>query len=257
MIFSSLLLAPVLGFALRVNAQCVTAGWVPCLVPGASVAAAPPVLSPYGGGSFGGGGSGFWSSVSGAASDPIQRRSLVEAREASPLLDGSSSIEKRQNSLCCRPAPVECLYADNIPFCYTPATTRLYFSDGSMAFLSNDTFYGSDGTFINYATGVYIYPNGTEVDFTPDGSAASSSVDSSSPSTAPVVESTSSAAAKATPATGATTPHTTPSSAATPIGGGPATTTSSGSQSTSSSGAVATSQPGLLIAVLGMAAALI
>lgn len=68
-----------------------------------------------------------------------------------------------------------------------PSTTRLYFSDGSVAFLSNDTFYGADGTFINYQTGVYIYPNDTEVDFTPDGSAASSTVDSASPSTSAAV----------------------------------------------------------------------
>jgi hypothetical protein len=59
-----------------------------------------------------------------------------------------------------------------------PATTRLYFSDGSVAYLSNDTFYGSDGTFIDYKTGVYEYPNGTVVDFTPDSSAATSSAGS-------------------------------------------------------------------------------
>jgi len=65
-----------------------------------------------------------------------------------------------------------------------PATTRLYFSDGSVAYLSNDTFYGSDGTFIDYKTGVYEYPNGTIVDFTPDSSAATSSAGSGSQPTA-------------------------------------------------------------------------
>jgi hypothetical protein len=107
-----------------VSAQCVTSGYVPCLVPGSTSAAAPPPLEPVGGvigGGIGGGGSGFWSSVSGVATDGIQfggddsKRSLDDG----PLLDAYAVLEKRQNSLCCKPSPVECLYTDdNVPFCY-------------------------------------------------------------------------------------------------------------------------------------------
>ncbi|KAN0095197.1 hypothetical protein V8E51_015908 [Hyaloscypha variabilis] len=184
MVSSSIYVFSCLGLALKAAAQCVTAGYVPCLVPGASAPVAPEAITPYSGSSpYNGFGSGFFNSVSGAASDPIQfggdRRRDLDTR--SPLEDAYTEvagIEKRQNSLCCRPKPVECLYADDVPFCYNPATTRLYFSDGSVAYLSNDTFYGSDGTFIDYKTGVYEYPNGTVVDFTPDSSAATSSAGS-------------------------------------------------------------------------------
>jgi hypothetical protein len=110
MVFTALYFLPLLGFALNVSAQCVTAGYVPCLVPGANIPVAPPPLTPFGG-------SGFFSSVSSAAGDPIQvgKRSFEKDSE---LADGYTSIEKRQNSLCCRPAPVECLYTDGVPFCY-------------------------------------------------------------------------------------------------------------------------------------------
>jgi hypothetical protein len=104
--------------------RCVTAGYVPCLVPGASAPVAPEAITPYSGSSpYSGFGSGFFNSVSGAASDPIQfggdRRRDLDTR--SPLEDAYTEvagIEKRQNSLCCRPKPVECLYADDVPFCY-------------------------------------------------------------------------------------------------------------------------------------------
>jgi len=85
---------------------------------------APEAITPYSGSSpYSGFGSGFFNSVSGAASDPIQfggdRRRDLDSR--SPLEDAYTEvagIEKRQNSLCCRPKPVECLYADDVPFCY-------------------------------------------------------------------------------------------------------------------------------------------
>ena len=86
---------------LEERGECVTAGAVPCN-PAGSVAGATPPESAFGG-------SGFWGSLEGAASTPIQvkrevRRDLVE----------------RQNALCCRPAPVECLVIeeDDVPFCY-------------------------------------------------------------------------------------------------------------------------------------------
>src|ERR1700744_3025306 len=64
----------------------------------------------------------------------------------------------------------------------TPQTTRLYFSDGSYAFMSNQTWYGSDGTFIDFATRVYEVPNGTVVHFTPEVTSSASTVPVAGPS---------------------------------------------------------------------------
>ncbi|KAE9367962.1 hypothetical protein N431DRAFT_548257 [Stipitochalara longipes BDJ] len=245
MVSSSLYFVSVLGFALRATAQCVTAGYVPCLVPGATTPVAPEPITPYGGSTpYSSFGSGFWSSVSGVATDPIQfggdsRRDL-EAR--SPLDDAyveGAGIEKRQNSLCCRPSPVECLYADGVPFCYNPSTTRLYFSDGSVAYLSNDTFYGSDGTFIDYKNGVYEYPNGTVVDFTPDSSAATSSAGGSQPTGTGVVGSTKGSA---------TVTHITATATGSSSG-------STGSSAKNAASGVAATWQEMLLAVLGVVVA--
>jgi hypothetical protein len=48
--------------------------------------------------------------------------------------------------------------------------------------MSNQTWYGSDGTFIDFATGVYEYPNGTVVHFTPTANAAASTAPAVRPS---------------------------------------------------------------------------
>ncbi|PMD21170.1 hypothetical protein NA56DRAFT_749087 [Hyaloscypha hepaticicola] len=239
MVSSSVYLVSILGFAIKATAQCVTAGYVPCLVPGSGGAVAPPPISPYGGGSFGGGGSGFWSSIQGVASSPIQKRDLDTRSPAEDGYDGYTEIEKRQNSLCCRPAPVECLYTDGIPFCYNPTTTRLFFSDGSYAFISNDTYYGSDGTFIDYKTGIYQYPNGTVVDFTPSSAA------------------TTSAGGSAATATGSTPQGTETGTSATGGTGGTGTTAGSGSSpsASKSAGGKVENASGVLVAMFGLMAA--
>jgi hypothetical protein len=109
LLFLSALLTP----AVHVAAQCVTAGFVPCLVPGASVAAAPPALTLYDSNAL-------FSSLDSAIADfnpGLERRDP----QRSDGFDAYHVLERRQSSLCCRPKPVECLYADNVPFCYVRA----------------------------------------------------------------------------------------------------------------------------------------
>jgi hypothetical protein len=124
-----------LSSALLTSAQCNTAGYVPCLVPGANVAVPPPALTPFNTGTGGSsvvGGSSFWSSVNGAAGDPIQ---VKKAKRFAVGVDSAGTLEKRQSSLCCRPAPVECLYTQqNVPFCYV---CRLP---------THPTYFGASGT---------------------------------------------------------------------------------------------------------------
>ena len=81
---------------------CVTPGYVPCNAPGSYSAPSPPPDAFVG--------SGFWSSIDGAASDPIQRKRDLE-RE--------TSLVAGQNNLCCKPGN-QCLVVtdDNVPFCY-------------------------------------------------------------------------------------------------------------------------------------------
>ena len=118
--------------ALGVDAQCVTAGFVPCLAPGASAPIPPPALMPASAG-------GFWGPIQGVASDPIQFGGDPgsDKRDLSGLAEAYVSFEKRQNSLCCRPSPVECLHTqDGVPFCYVrfkehcvpPSSIRLIIS---------------------------------------------------------------------------------------------------------------------------------
>lgn len=53
----------------------------------------------------------------------------------------------------------------------------MYFSDGSYAFVSNGTYYGADGSFVDYQKGQYTLANGTSGTFVPvtDSSTTSSS----------------------------------------------------------------------------------
>ncbi len=114
---------------------CNTPGFVPCQPLGsAGSVPVPPVAF---------GDSNFWGSLQSAASSPIQKIK----RE----IEGDL-VERQSGGLCFRPAPVECLYTKDqgVPFCYTPATTRMYFSDGSYAFVSNGTYYGADGSSVDY-----------------------------------------------------------------------------------------------------------
>jgi hypothetical protein len=42
-----------------------------------------------------------------------------------------------------------------------PSTACLYFFDGSVAYLSIETLYGSGGIYIDYKNGIHMYPNWT------------------------------------------------------------------------------------------------
>ncbi|MCJ1370335.1 hypothetical protein MMC20_001548 [Loxospora ochrophaea] len=140
------------------QSTCNTAGFVPCNPQGSSDSFDVPSAA-YAS-------SDFWSSLDSAAADPTQRVKREIRNE----------LAARQNALCCRPAPVECLFTqdDGVPFCYTPSTTRYFFSDGSYGFVSNGTYYGSDDTFVDYKTGFYSLPNGTNGTFTPVDAASAS-----------------------------------------------------------------------------------
>ncbi|KAK5679048.1 hypothetical protein LTS10_008704 [Elasticomyces elasticus] len=151
-------------FVLSAAAQCATSGYELCVVPGSQDVVDTSALD--------------LNSISAAsdaqdlmaniglsvesASEPARRRAL--AREV---------LAKRQDltALCCLPAPVEC-------------TTRSDFPGGSYAFESNGTFYGADGTFIDYKNGVYQYPNGTTESFTPEEDLETQTDSSSGPSSA-------------------------------------------------------------------------
>ena len=84
---------------------CQTPGFVPCNPPGSAGSIGVPPAA------FNAGGSGFWSSLQSAASSPIQK----VKREIEGGLE-----ERQSGGLCCRPAPVECLYTKDqgVPFCY-------------------------------------------------------------------------------------------------------------------------------------------
>ena len=104
---------------LSLQSACNTPGYVPC--------------PPNGGSSFGdtlppsllGGGLGFPSNLQSPAEDGIQGRSIDayggSFKARSLIEDG---LTKRQNALCCRPAPVQCriLNQGNVPFCYVSTT---------------------------------------------------------------------------------------------------------------------------------------
>ncbi|KAK5714607.1 hypothetical protein LTR15_010789 [Elasticomyces elasticus] len=174
---TTVLLLPL--FVLSAAAQCATSGYELCVVPGSQDSVDSSTLD--------------LSDIS-AASDAqylmanigLSANSAAESavRRARPR----EILAKRQDltALCCLPAPVECMYMDDVAFCYTPDTTRSDFPGGSYAFESNGTFYGADGSFIDYKNGVYQYPNGTTESFTPeeysetatDSSSGASSTDS-------------------------------------------------------------------------------
>ncbi|KAK3650972.1 hypothetical protein LTR56_006023 [Elasticomyces elasticus] len=148
-------------FVLSAAAQCVTSGYELCVVPGSQDAVDTSALD--------------LNDIS-AASDAqdlmanigLSANSAAESAVRRAL--AREVLAKRQDltALCCLPAPVECMYMDDVAFCYTPETTRSDFPGGSYAFESNGTFYGADGTFIDYKNGVYQYPNGTTESFTPE-----------------------------------------------------------------------------------------
>ncbi|KAK3651437.1 hypothetical protein LTR56_002426 [Elasticomyces elasticus] len=148
-------------FVLSAAAQCATSGYELCVVPGSQNSVDSSVLD--------------LNDIS-AASDAqdlmanigLSANSAAESAVRRAL--AREVLAKRQDltALCCLPAPVECMYTDDVAFCYTPDTTRSDFPGGSYAFESNGTFYGADGSFIDYKNGVYQYPNGTTESFTPD-----------------------------------------------------------------------------------------
>lgn len=74
----------------------------------------------------------------------------------------------------------------------------MYFSDGSYAFVSNGTYHGADGSFVDYWKGQYTLANDTSGTFAPvtDSSTASSLPSSSSGSQTSPTSPTPSANAK-------------------------------------------------------------
>ncbi|KAK4952945.1 hypothetical protein LTR10_008649 [Elasticomyces elasticus] len=156
---TTILLLPL--FVLSATAQCATSGYELCVVPGSQDSVDSSTLD--------------LSDIS-AASDAqdlmanigLSANSAAESAVRRAL--AREVLAKRQDltALCCLPAPVECMYMDDVAFCYTPGTTRSDFPGGSYAFESNGTFYGADGSFIDYKNGVYQYPNGTTESFTPE-----------------------------------------------------------------------------------------
>ena len=84
---------------------CATPGFVPCNPPGSTGSLGVPPIA------FNGGGSGFWSSLQSAATgwNPMLKREIEDGL-----------MERQSGGLCCRPAPVQCLYTKDqgVPFCY-------------------------------------------------------------------------------------------------------------------------------------------
>ncbi|KAK4894219.1 hypothetical protein LTR27_007587 [Elasticomyces elasticus] len=164
-------------FILSAVAQCVTSGYELCVVPGSQIVVDTSALD--------------LNDIS-AASDAqdlmanigLSANSAAESAVRRAL--AREVLAKRQDltALCCLPAPVECMYMDDVAFCYTPDTTRSDFPGGSYAFESNGTFYGADGTFIDYKNGVCQYPNGTTESFTPEEDSETETDSSSDISTA-------------------------------------------------------------------------
>ncbi|KAK5689659.1 hypothetical protein LTR17_026198 [Elasticomyces elasticus] len=200
-------------FVLSAAAQCATSGYELCVVPGSQDVVDTSALD--------------LNSIS-AASDAqdlmanigLSANSAAESAVRRAL--APEVLAKRQDltALCCLPAPVECMYMDDVAFCYTPDTTRSDFPGGSYAFESNGTFYGADGTFIDYKNGVHQYPNGTTESFTPeensetetDSSSDASSISSpGSSSSSPAANSYSQASTKASTSAPTSAPTTTAS----------------------------------------------
>ncbi|KAK3619407.1 hypothetical protein LTR56_024033 [Elasticomyces elasticus] len=193
MLSPTVLLLPLL--ILRTIAQCVTPGYELCAIPGSQdTTITDPALALAGE---------SWRNTLSSQSISV----MAMGAESFAAAAGVRAVKRQDlSALCCPPAPVQCMYTEEIAFCYVsclaeigsevnlldaeritdfgatvqdPDTTCAYFPDGSYMFDSNSTFYGVDGTIIDYKKGVAQYPNGTTENFTPEEDSSSSDAPSS------------------------------------------------------------------------------
>ncbi|KAK6400596.1 hypothetical protein LTR81_024177 [Elasticomyces elasticus] len=166
MLSPTVLLLPLL--ILRTIAQCVTPGYELCAIPGSQdTTITDPALALAGE---------SWRNTLSSQSISV----MAMGAESFAAAAGVRAVKRQDlSALCCPPAPVQCMYTEEIAFCYDPDTTCAYFPDGSYMFDSNSTFYGVDGTIIDYKKGVAQYPNGTTENFTPEEDSSSSDAPSS------------------------------------------------------------------------------
>ncbi|KAK4901253.1 hypothetical protein LTR27_001810 [Elasticomyces elasticus] len=239
-----LVLLPLFSIAIGSNAQCMTEGYMPCSSPDSQVATTPATSDSLAGSSYGGGGgySGRNPAAMIGASEPVpRRRGLSEQYRV---------VKRQADYLCCAPEPeMQCMVSKGEPYCYshvmladpelieyqTPETTRIDLLDGSWAFESNGTYYGADGTFIDFKNGVYRYPNGTTVDLATLEEDASAS--NSSPASDTSSSGASSSASAALDSSSATSDKSDPTSTTSGLTGSSPTSTSSSATSSSSQAA--------------------
>ncbi|KAG8525511.1 uncharacterized protein KY384_009155 [Bacidia gigantensis] len=110
-----------------------------------------------------------WGPLQEVASLPIGKRHRLARRQ------------EFTDAVCCSP-DVDCLAIEDIPFCYVShipfthqssrssflsflqqdeTTTEFLLPDASYGFISNATYYGNDGTFVDYGNGYYSAADGS------------------------------------------------------------------------------------------------
>ncbi|KAK5694287.1 hypothetical protein LTR97_009909 [Elasticomyces elasticus] len=227
-----LVLLPLFSIAIGTNAQCMTEGYIPCSSPDSQIATTPATSDSLAGSSYGGGGgySGRNPAAIIGASEPVPRRRGLSEQDR--------VVKRQADYLCCAPEPeMQCMVSEGEPYCYTPETTRIDLLDGSKAFESNGTYYGADGTFIDFKNGVYRYSNGTTVDLaTLEESASASNSSPASDTSSSGASSSASAALDGSSATSDKSDPTSDSTGSTPTSTS-SSATSSSYQAVGSSGA--------------------